>query len=72
MFVDTCYSFVDSRQAMHISALYHYDAAKTSVQVQGESFLSAQHSVEDDTNADAWARQIWADVLGRMAREVGF
>ena len=62
-FANTCYSFVDDRQAMHISTLYRYDAAKRSMQAQGESFLSAQRSAEEGTDADAWARQIWADVL---------
>ncbi|WP_332879377.1 NAD(P)/FAD-dependent oxidoreductase [Massilia sp. S19_KUP03_FR1] len=62
-FANTCYSFVDDRQAMHISTLYHYDAAKKSMQAQGESFLSAQRSAEEGADADAWARQIWADVL---------
>jgi sulfide dehydrogenase [flavocytochrome c] flavoprotein subunit len=62
-FANTCYSFVDDRQAMHISTLYRYDAAKKSMQAQGESFLSAQHAPGEGADADAWARQIWADVL---------
>ncbi|MDQ2821033.1 MAG: NAD(P)/FAD-dependent oxidoreductase [Pseudomonadota bacterium] len=62
-FANTCYSFVDDRQAMHISTLYRYDAAKKSMQAQGESILSAQPSTGEGTDADAWARQIWADVL---------
>ena len=62
-FANTCYSFVDDRQAMHISTLYHYDAAKKSMQAQGESFLSAQHAASEGLEADAWARQIWADAL---------
>jgi NADPH-dependent 2,4-dienoyl-CoA reductase/sulfur reductase-like enzyme len=62
-FANTCYSFVDDRQAMHISTLYRYDAARQSMQAQGESFLSPQRSAEEGKDADAWARQIWADVL---------
>ena len=62
-FANTCYSFVDDRQAMHISTLYRYDAAKKGMQAQGDSFLSAQRSAEEGADADAWARQIWADVL---------
>ncbi|MFC0131497.1 NAD(P)/FAD-dependent oxidoreductase [Massilia eurypsychrophila] len=62
-FANTCYSFVDDRQAMHISTLYHYDAAKKSMQAQADSFLSARPSTDEGTDADAWARQIWADVL---------
>ena len=62
-FANTCYSFVDGWQAMHISTLYRYDAAKKGMQAQGESFLSAQASTGEGTDADAWARQIWGDVL---------
>ncbi len=62
-FANTCYSFVDDRQAMHISTLYRYDAAKKSMQAQGDSVLSAQRSAEEGMDADAWARQIWGDVL---------
>ena len=62
-FANTCYSFVDDRQAMHISTLYRYDAAKKTMQAQGDSFLSAQRSAEEGVDADAWARQIWDDVL---------
>ena len=62
-FVNTCYSFVDDRQAMHISTLYRYDAAKKSMQPQGDSILSAQPSAGEGTDADTWARQIWGDVL---------
>jgi sulfide dehydrogenase [flavocytochrome c] flavoprotein subunit len=62
-FANTCYSFVDDKQAMHISTLYRYEAAKKSMQAQGESFLSAQRSAEEGLDANAWARQIWGDVL---------
>ena len=62
-FANTCYSFVDDRQAMHISTLYQYDAAKKSMQAQGDSILSAQPSVGEGADADGWARQIWGDVL---------
>jgi hypothetical protein len=62
-FANTCYSFVDDRQAMHISTLYRYDAAKKSMLAQGDSFLSAQPGLDEGADADAWARQIWTDVL---------
>jgi sulfide dehydrogenase [flavocytochrome c] flavoprotein subunit len=62
-FSNTCYSFVDDRQAMHISTLYRYDAAKKSMQAAGESMLSDHPSAAEGGDADAWARQIWADVL---------
>ncbi len=63
-FGNTCYSFIDDKQAMHISTLYRYDAAKKSMQAAGESMLSDHASEQEGGDADAWARQIWADVLG--------
>jgi sulfide dehydrogenase [flavocytochrome c] flavoprotein subunit len=62
-FANTCYSFVDDRQAMHISTLYRYDAARKSMQAEGSGVLSEHPSVEEGVDADAWAKQIWADVL---------
>ena len=62
-YANTCYSFVDDRQAMHISTLYRYDAAKESMQAVGASKLSDHASVEEGVDADAWARRIWDDVL---------
>ena len=63
-FANTCYSFIDDRQAMHISTLYRYDAAKKSMQAEGPGVLSERASTEEGSDADAWARQIWDDVLG--------
>ena len=62
-FANTCYSFIDDRQAMRISTLYRYDPAKQSMQAQGSSFLSAHPSAREGGDAEAWARQIWDDVL---------
>ncbi|QOL49980.1 NAD(P)/FAD-dependent oxidoreductase [Massilia litorea] len=62
-FANTCYSYIDDRQAMHISTLYRYDAAKKSMQAEGAGVLSEHASAQEGVDADAWARQIWADVL---------
>ena len=62
-FANTCYSFVDDKQAMHISTLYRYDAAKKSMQAIGAVNLSSHASAQEGADADAWARQIWKDVL---------
>ncbi len=63
-FANTCYSYVDDRQAMHISTLYRYDPAKKSMQAEGSGILSDHPSAREGVDADAWARQIWDDVLG--------
>jgi len=62
-FANTCYSYVDDRQAMHISTLYRYDPAKKSMQADGGGILSDHPSAQEGVDADAWAQQIWADVL---------
>jgi NADPH-dependent 2,4-dienoyl-CoA reductase/sulfur reductase-like enzyme len=63
-FANTCYSYVDDKQAMHISTLYRYDAAKESMQAVGAGNLSEHASAQEGVDADAWARRIWDDVLG--------
>jgi NADPH-dependent 2,4-dienoyl-CoA reductase/sulfur reductase-like enzyme len=63
-YANTCYSYVDDKQAMHISTLYRYDAAKESMQAVGASSLSDRASAQEGVDADAWARRIWDDVLG--------
>ena len=60
---NTCYSFIDDQQAMHVSTLYRYDAAKKSMLPDGGSFLSDHPSAQEGGDADAWAQRIWADVL---------
>jgi NADH dehydrogenase FAD-containing subunit len=62
-FANLCYSFVDDRQAMHIATLYRYDPARQSMQAEGPGILSDHPSAREGTDANAWARQIWADVL---------
>ncbi|MDB5950634.1 MAG: Flavocytochrome c sulfide dehydrogenase flavin-binding protein [Massilia sp.] len=62
-FGNTCYSYIDDRQAMHVSTLYRYDAAKKSMQAEGGNVLSDHPSAQEGVDADAWAQQIWADVL---------
>ncbi|MGX4643126.1 FCSD flavin-binding domain-containing protein [Massilia sp. SYSU DXS3249] len=66
-FANTCYSFVDDSQAMHISTLYRYDPAKRSMEADGSGILSDHPSAREGQDADAWARQIWADVLSQAA-----
>ena len=62
--MNTCYSFVDSTHAIHIAAVYQYDAQKKSVlPVQGAGGVSAAASELEGKYALAWARNIWADML---------
>ena len=63
-FDNTCYSFVDDRQAMRISTLYRYDPAKASMEVVAAGILSDHPSVQEGRDAEAWARRVWTDTLG--------
>lgn len=63
-FDNTCYSFVDDRQAMRISTLYRYDPAKASMEAVAAGILSDQPSLQEGRDAEAWARRIWTDTLG--------
>ena len=63
-YANTCYSYVDDRQAMHISTLYRYDAAQKIMVPAGDGELSNHASRQEGSAADAWAQHIWFDVLG--------
>jgi len=62
-FDNTCYSFIDDRQAMRISTLYRYDPVKTSMEPVAAGILSDHPSAQEGEDADAWARRIWTDAL---------
>ncbi|HSS70001.1 MAG TPA: NAD(P)/FAD-dependent oxidoreductase [Casimicrobiaceae bacterium] len=59
-----CYSFVDDRRAAHVASVHRYDqVAKTMLPVAGRTEVSVAASVEEGADAQAWARNIWADML---------
>jgi sulfite dehydrogenase len=63
--MNTCYSFVDGRSAMHVTSIHTYNAAqKTLVPVKGAGGVSPKASELEGTYAWGWARNIWADALG--------
>lgn len=62
--VNTCYSFVDAKNVMHVASVHQYDVAqKTMIAVKGAGGLSQQASELEGTYAWGWARNIWADAL---------
>lgn len=64
MLLNTCYSFVDSQNVMHVASVHQYDAAqKTMVPVKGAGGLSEKASELEAAYAWGWARNIWADTL---------
>ena len=63
VFANTCYSFIDGKQAMHVANVYRYDAGKKIMVSEKGGGVSAQPSEQEGKYANAWATNIWADVL---------
>ena len=62
---NTCYSYVDPREAVHIASVHRYDAQqKTYLSVPGAEGLSERKSELEGAYGFAWARAIWHDMLG--------
>lgn len=63
VFANTCYSFVDDKQAIHVANVYRYDPVKK-VMVSAEGGgVSVAASAQEGQYAFAWANNIWSDVL---------
>ncbi len=63
--MNTCYSFVDGRSAMHVTSIHTYDKAQqTLVAVKGSGGVSTTATEIEGGYAWGWARNIWADALG--------
>lgn len=62
--MNTCYSFVDDRNAIHVSSVHRYDAEKQTLQpVKGAGGLSVAPNQQEGQIALDWAKNIWADTL---------
>ncbi|MCB5185307.1 NAD(P)/FAD-dependent oxidoreductase [Methylobacillus gramineus] len=64
VFANTCYSFVDDKQAVHVANVYRYDAKDHDMRPAPGGGISAISSIVEGIHADIWAANIWADVLG--------
>ncbi len=65
MLTNTCYSFVDNRNVVHVASVHGYVAAeKTFKTVAGSGGLSAGPTEVEGAYAMNWAHNIWADSLG--------
>jgi len=63
--MNTCYSFVDGRSAVHVASVHQYDAEqKMTIAVKGAGGLSDKASELEGTYAWGWARNMWGDALG--------
>ncbi len=64
MLNNTCYSFVDARNVIHVASVHAYDAKeKTFKTVPGSGGLSPGPSEIEGKYAFGWAGNIWADAL---------
>lgn len=63
VFANTCYSYVSDKMAMHVANVYRYDAnKKMMVPAEGGGVSDKPSELEGDY-AQAWAKNIWSDVL---------
>ena len=67
MMMNTCYSFVDGKNVMHVASVHTYDASQkppTMIAVKGSGGLSEKASELEGTYAWGWARNMWSEALG--------
>ena len=64
MMANTCYSFVDDKNVVHVASVHAYDEKdKTMKAVAGAGGLSSGPTEREGSYAMGWARNIWADML---------
>ncbi|HEU4621890.1 MAG TPA: NAD(P)/FAD-dependent oxidoreductase [Burkholderiaceae bacterium] len=62
--MNTCYSYVNRDEAIHVASVHRYDIEKkTLLPVNGSGGVSAAPSALEGRYAWAWAQNIWADML---------
>jgi sulfide dehydrogenase [flavocytochrome c] flavoprotein subunit len=61
---NTCYSFVDDRNVVHVASVHQWSAEKKTLEpVAGAGGLSSAANELEGQYALSWARNIWADML---------
>jgi sulfide dehydrogenase [flavocytochrome c] flavoprotein chain len=64
MMANTCYSFVDDKRVVHVASVHRWsDETRTLEPVKGAGGLSAEANELEGVYANAWARNIWNDML---------
>jgi sulfite dehydrogenase len=62
---NTCYSFVDAKEVVHVASVHQYVAEKKTFEtVAGSGGVSSARSELEGGFAMGWAYNIWADTLG--------
>jgi len=64
MLTNTCYSFVDAKNVIHVASVHAYDATdKTFKTVPGSGGVSPGPTELEGVYGWNWAKTIWADTL---------
>ena len=63
VFANTCYSYVNDKQAIHVANVYRYDEIKKVMVAADGGGVSTAPSEQEGDYAKAWAANIWSDVL---------
>ncbi len=63
VFANTCYSYVNDKQAMHVANVYRYDETKKIMVSAEGGGVSLAPSDQEGQYANAWAANIWSDTL---------
>jgi NADPH-dependent 2,4-dienoyl-CoA reductase/sulfur reductase-like enzyme len=67
MMANTCYSFIDDKNAVHVCSVHRWSAEKKSMEtVPGSGGVSTQDRASwalEGAYANGWAQTIWADML---------
>ncbi|MFN0041455.1 MAG: FCSD flavin-binding domain-containing protein [Burkholderiales bacterium] len=64
MLTNTCYSFVSDKDVIHVASVHGYNADKKTMEVvPGASGVSSEANELEGHYAEAWGRNIWADML---------
>jgi len=62
--MNTCYSFVDSKNVVHVASVHQYNAEQnTFLPVEGAGGVSVAANQLEGDYALSWAQNIWADML---------
>lgn len=64
VFANTCYSYVNDNEAMHVANVYRFDPVKKDMVSAEGGGLSDRPSQQEAVDARAWAKNIWHDMLG--------
>ncbi len=63
--VNTCYSFVDDTNVIHVASVHQFDAEKgTLMPVEGAGGVSSAPNAFEGRYALSWANNVWTDMLG--------